>query len=288
ANWHRSQEVLKEIESARAEGLQITQDEYAYTASSTSLSQLIPEGAREGGKFKQRVADPKQKADIVKQMHAMLKRRGAKDYSYAVIASFRADRSLNGKSVPEAAKAKLGSNSIDNQIELILDVEKRGGASAVFHGMDEGDLQTFMRHTNTMIAADSGVRKFGESVPHPRGYGNNARVLGRYVRELKVLALEDAIRKMTSLPATTFQLADRGILKPGAWADINVFDPASVTDNATFNDPHHYSTGFKFVLVNGAVTVQDGKHIRARNGQVLRSKSAKIAHREVLPSPRQS
>ncbi|MGZ5568247.1 MAG: N-acyl-D-amino-acid deacylase family protein [Limisphaerales bacterium] len=288
ANWHRSQEVLKEIESARAEGLQITQDEYAYTASSTSLSQLIPEGAREGGKFKQRVADPKQKADIVKQMHAMLKRRGAKDYSYAVIASFRADRSLNGKSVPEAAKAKLGSNSIDNQIELILDVEKRGGASAVFHGMDEGDLQTFMRHTNTMIAADSGVRKFGESVPHPRGYGNNARVLGRYVRELKVLALEDAIRKMTSLPATTFQLADRGILKPGAWADINVFDPASVTDNATFNDPHHYSTGFKFVLVNGAVTVQDDKHIRARNGQVLRSKSAKIAHREVLPSPRQS
>ncbi|MGZ4964129.1 MAG: amidohydrolase family protein, partial [Limisphaerales bacterium] len=256
--------------------------------SSTSLSQLIPEGAREGGKFKQRVADPKQKADIVKQMHAMLKRRGAKDYSYAVIASFRADRSLNGKSVPEAAKAKLGSNSIDNQIELILDVEKRGGASAVFHGMDEGDLQTFMRHTNTMIAADSGVRKFGESVPHPRGYGNNARVLGRYVRELKVLALEDAIRKMTSLPATTFQLADRGILKPGAWADINVFDPASVTDNATFNDPHHYSTGFKFVLVNGAVTVQDDKHIRARNGQVLRSKSAKIAHREVLPSPRQS
>ena len=152
-------------------------------------------------------------------------------------------------------------------------MEKRGGASAVFHGMDEEDLQTFMRHTNTMIAADSGVRKFGESVPHPRGYGNNARVLGRYVRELKVLTLEDAVRKMTSLPATTFQLKDRGVLKPGACADIAVFDPATVKDNATFNDPHHYSTGFKLVFVNGAITIQDDKHIGARNGQVLRLNS---------------
>src|SRR5262249_46370926 len=147
-------------------------DEYVYTASSTSLSQLIPEGAREGNKFKQRIADPKQKAEIIKQMHGMLKARGAKDYSYAVIASFKGDKSLNGKSVPEAAKLKRGSDSLENQMELVFDVEKRGGASAVFHGMCEEDLQTFMRHTNTMIAADSGVRKFGESVPHPRGYGN--------------------------------------------------------------------------------------------------------------------
>jgi N-acyl-D-amino-acid deacylase len=286
-SWHRADEVLKEIDSARAEGLQITQDEYAYTASSTSLSQLIPDSAREGGKFKQRIADPKQKAEIVKQMHNSLKRRGAPDYSYAVIASFRADKSLNGKSVPEAAKAKLGSDSIDNQIELILDVEKRGGASAVFHGMNEEDLQTFMRHTNTMIAADSGVRKFGESVPHPRGYGNNARVLARYVRDLKVITLEDAVRKMTSLPATTFKLKDRGVLKNGAWADIAVFDPATVKDNAVFNDPHHYSTGFKLVLVNGAVTIENDKHTGARNGQVLRSSSAK-GSRHALTSPRQS
>jgi N-acyl-D-amino-acid deacylase len=286
ANWHRADEVLKEIEAARAEGLQITQDEYAYTASSTSLSQLIPEGAREGGKFKQRITDPKQKADIVKQMHSMLKRRGAKDYSYAVIASFRADKSLNGKSVPEAAKAKLGSDSLDSQMELIFDVEKRGGASAVFHGMAEEDLQTFMRQTNTMIAADSSVRKFGESVPHPRGYGNNARVLGRYVRDLKVLTLEDAVRKMTSLPATAFQLKDRGVLKPGACADITVFDPATVKDNATFNDPHHYSTGFKLVVVNGAVTVENDKHTGVRKGQVLRFNPVKVAQRAVV-SPHQ-
>lgn len=270
ANWKRADAVLKEIEAARAEGLQITQDEYSYTASSTSLSQLIPEGAREGGKFKERIADPKQKADIIAQMHSSLKHRGADDYSYAVIASFKSNKKLNGKSVPEAAKITHGSDSLDAQIETIFDIEKKGGASAVFHGMCEEDLQKFMQHTNTMIAADSGVRKFGEGVPHPRGYGNNARVLGRYVRELKVLKLEDAVRKMTSLPANTFQLKDRGTLRPGAWADITVFDPATVTDNATFNDPHHYATGYKLVLVNGAITVQEDKHTGTRKGQVLR------------------
>src|SRR5207237_4439832 len=114
------------------------------------------------------------------------------------------DKSLNGLNIVEAAKARRGSDSPDAQVEMILDIEKHGGASGVFHGMSEEDLQTFMRHTNTMIACDSGLRKFGEGVPHPRGYGNNPRVLGRYVRELKVLRLEDAIRKMTSLPANTF------------------------------------------------------------------------------------
>lgn len=287
ANWRRADEVLKEIEAARAEGLHITEDEYAYTASSTSLSQLIPEGAREGGKFKERIADPKQKAEIIEEMRGMLKRRGTNDYGYAVIASFRADKSLNGKSVPEAAKLKRGSDSLEDQMELIFDVEKRGGASAVFHGMCEEDLQTFMRAKNTMIAADSGVRKFGEGVPHPRGYGNNARVLGRYVRDLKVITLEDAVRKMTSLPASTFQLKDRGELKVGACADVVVFDPATVTDNAKFDDPHHYATGYKLVLVNGAVTVQDDKHTGVKNGQVLRSKSAKSSRQTVL-SPRLS
>lgn len=200
----------------------------------------------------------------------MLKQRGADDYTYAVIASFKSNQKLNGKSVPEAAKLTRGSDSLDNQIETIFDIEKKGGASAVFHGMCEEDLQKFMQHTNTMIAADSSVRKFGESVPHPRGYGNNARVLGRYVRELKVLKLEDAVRKMTSLPANSFQLKDRGMLKPGNWADITVFDPATITDNATFADPHHYSTGLKLVLVNGTITVQDDKHTGTKKGQVLR------------------
>ena len=270
ANWGKTNKVIATFDAARAEGLRVTEDQYAYTASSTELSQLIPEGAREGKKFNQRMADPAQKAKIIEEMKASRKRRGAKDYSFAVIASYKKDKSLNGLNVVQAAKKKYGSDTMDDQIALILDVEKNGGASAVFHGMDEKDVQAFMALPNTMIAADSGVRTFGEGVPHPRGYGDNARVLGRYVRDLKVLTLEDAVRKMTSLPAKTFQFDGRGELKAGNWADIVVFDPATVKDNATYNDPHHYATGFKLVLVNGGIVVKDDAHTGAKPGMVLR------------------
>jgi N-acyl-D-amino-acid deacylase len=136
--------------------------------------------------------------------------------------------------------------------------------------MNEDDLKVFLRHPNTMIAADSGVRRFGEGVPHPRGYGNNARVLARYVRELNVLRLEDAIRRMTSLPANTFHFADRGQLRPGFWADVVVFDPARIQDLATYKDPHHYPEGIPFVLVNGIPVIKDGQHTGAKAGQALR------------------
>ena len=140
----------------------------------------------------------------------------------------------------------------------------------MFHGMNEEDLQKFMRHPNTMIACDSGLRKLGEGVPHPRGYGNNARVLGRYVRELNVLRLEDAIRKMTSLPANSFRLKHRGELREGNWADIVVFDPEKVGDAATYNDPHHHPVGIPCVLVNGVVVIKDCEHTGAKPGMALR------------------
>ena len=229
--------MLELIEHARAEGLQITQDQYAYLASSTGLDQLIPDKALEGGKFSERIADPKQKAEFVREMKAELRERKSPDFSYAVIASYRRDKSLNGLNVVQAAKKMRGADSLDDQIETIFDLQLHGGGAVCFHGMSEEDLQTFMRQTNTMIAADSGVRKFDEGVPHPRGYGNNARVLARYVRELKVLTLADAIRKMTSLPARTFQFAQRGEIRPGYWADLVVLDPEKVQDNATYDDP---------------------------------------------------
>ena len=153
---------------------------------------------------------------------------------------------------------------------MILDIQKNGGASGVFHNMDEPDVQNFMRHPNTMFASDSGVRRFNEGVPHPRGYGNNARILGRYVRELGVLRLEDAIRRMTSLPATTFGLKNRGFIREGCWADLVVFDPAKVQDNATFEAPHQYATGFAHVFVNGIEVVKDDKHTALRPGRALR------------------
>jgi N-acyl-D-amino-acid deacylase len=272
ANWGKAAQVLEAIEKARASGLDVTQDQYAYTASSTGMSQLVPESAREGGgaKFRERLENPELKAKMVEQMRSALTKRMSTDYSYAVIASYRPDRTLNGLNIAEAAKKVRGADTVDDQIEMILEIEKNGGATGVFHGMDEGDLEVFMRHPNTMFASDSGVRRPGSDVPHPRGYGNNARVLGRYIREKKVVRLEEAIRKMTLLPAQTFHLAERGELRPGYWADLAVFDPRMVEDHATYADPHHFSTGFRYVFVNGTLVVERDLHTGARPGKVLR------------------
>ncbi len=271
--WGQADRVLAYLEKARAEGLDVTQDQYAYTASSTGLSQLIPDAALEGGRkeFTKRIADPAQKAKFVTQMKESLQRKGREDFSYAVIASYKHDQSLNGLSIAEAAKAKRGSASLDDQIELVLEIQTNGGASGVFHGMSEDDLKIFLRHPNTMVACDSGIRMLGDGVPHPRGYGNNARVLARYVRELKVLRLEDAIRKMTSLPANAFHFKGRGELREGNWADIVVFDADKVQDNSIYKDPHHYSTGIPYVLVNGVLVLKNNEGTGAKAGQALRN-----------------
>lgn len=270
--WGKADTVLAAIEKARSEGLEITQDQYVYTASSTTLSTLIPKSAREGGtaEFRKRMDDPQQKAAIVAEMKRDLERSGRTGYEYAVIASYSRDRSLNGKNIVEAARLKRGSDSVEDQIELVLEIYRNGGASAVFHGMNEDDLRVFLRHPNTVIASDSGVREFGESVPHPRGYGNNARVLARYVREQPIIRLEDAVRKMSSLPAQSFRLPRRGLLREGFQADVVVLDPAQVTDPATFNDPHHYATGVRDVLVNGKPVLRNGEMTPEGSGQVIR------------------
>lgn len=270
--WHQADKVLAYIEKARSEGLDITQDQYAYTASSTVMRQTIPDYVFDGGRnnFKQIMADPAKKAKLVADMKEKIHARGRSDYAYAVIASYRHDKSYNGLNIVEAAKKMRGADTLEDQIETILEIETNGGASGVFHGMNEEDLAAFMRHPNTMVACDSGLRKLGEGVPHPRGYGNNARVLGRYVRELKVLRLEDAIRKMSSLPANTFRFQQRGLVREGFWADLVVFDPKKISDPATFNDPHHYAVGLPHVLVNGVPVIHNGEYTGARPGKGLR------------------
>ena len=273
--WGQADKLLAAIEKARAGGLDITHDQYVYTASSTGISQLVPEKWREGGKFGERLARPEDKARMMAEMKANLKSNGRADYAYAVIAFYKHDRSFNGLNIPEAAKKQRGADALDDQIEVILDIQKNGGASGVFHGINEGDLQKFLAHPNTLFASDSGVRKYQEGVPHPRGYGNNARVLARYVVELKLLRLEDAIRRMTSLPATTFRLKERGVVREGNWADLVIFDPAKVRDPATFNAPHQYATGFAWVLVNGVVVVKEDAHTGARPGRMLRHAALK-------------
>ncbi len=270
--WGRTAEVFALLDKARAEGLEITHDQYVYTASSTGLSQLIPDAATEGTRedYIRRIEDPVQKAGIIEEMRQMRERLGRTDYSYAVIARYRADPELNGRTIPEAAKLRRGSDSLEDQIELILDIERRGGGTAVYHSIREEDLLVFLKHPLTMFASDGNPRKLGEDMPHPRSYGNNARVLARYVREQKQLTLEEAIRRMTSLPARTFRLQDRGVIRPGAWADLVIFDPDLVRDTSTFEDPHHYAEGFTDVLVDGIPVIREGRLTEARPGGPLR------------------
>lgn len=275
ASWGQSEEVLAFIEARRAEGLDITQDQYMYTASSTGMRQLIPDSAREGGrdKYRERIADPDTRKKIANQMRADLKEAGRTDYHYAAIAYYGSDPSLNGLRIPEAAKKRYGRDDLDAQIDMILEIEAEGGASGVFHSMNEDDARTFLSHPNTMIASDSSIRNFQSGVPHPRGYGNNARALARYVREQHLLTVEDAVRRMTSLPATVFRIKERGQILEGFAADIVVFDPEEVVDNATFAEPHQYATGFRYVLVNGEPVVENDTHNGARPGQILRHRT---------------
>jgi len=270
--WGKAAAVLAALDKARAGGLEVTHDQYVYTASSTGLSRLVPDKAREGGakKFIERVSDPEQKQRIVAEMKATLKRSLRSDYSYVFIAHCGHDKSLGGKTVPQAAKLRRGSDSLDDQIELVLDLERHGGATAIFHGMNEADVRRFLRHPLTMAASDGGPRAPSEELTHPRSCGNNARVLARYVRELKLLSLEEAVRKMTSLPARTFRLNGRGELKPGCAADVVVFDPDRVADLATFDKPRAYAVGFSDVFVNGTAVIRDGSLTGARPGKPVR------------------
>lgn len=271
-NWGRAAEIVGLIEKARADGLDITHDQYAYTASSTGLSQLVPGWAREGGAeaYAARLAEPATRARMVAEMKAAAARRGKESYDWVTIAACPSDASLNGKPLPEATQSRSGSASLDDQIELILELQRSNDTAGIFHGISEDDLRVFMVHPNTMFGSDSGVREFGKDVPHPRGYGNHARVLGRYVRELRVLRLEDAVRKMTLLPATVYRLQDRGMIRPGAWADVVVFDPATVADRATYDQPHQYATGMRYVLVNGVPAVENDTYTGAKPGKALR------------------
>jgi dihydroorotase/N-acyl-D-amino-acid deacylase len=159
--------------------------------------------------------------------------------------------------------------TLRNAAETVFWIVERGGCGGIFHAIEEQDLQRVLRHPATMIASDGGVPVFGEGSPHPRNYGTFARVLGRYVRELKVITLEDAVRKMTALPAARLGLQDRGVLREGMRADVAVFDPAAVRDRATFEQPHQYSEGVSLVLVNGVVAFENGAVTAARPGRVL-------------------
>ena len=270
--WGQSPMTLGLVREARARGLSVTVDQYAYTASSTSLDSRLPAWLRAGGleEAKKRLADKATRERVIKEIKETLKKSGFKDYSFAVVASYGPDKSFNGKSIAEITKQVRKKSDVTSQIEQMLEMYEAGGAGMIYHGMGEDDVKRIMQEPFTMIASDSGVRQVDESVPHPRGYGNNARVLGRYVRELKLIALEDAIRKMTSLPAQTFGFRDRGMIREGFAADVVIFDENTIADQATFEKPHQFPLGISYVIVNGAAVLENNQMSAVRPGMALR------------------
>ena len=271
--WGKSAQTLSLVDSARAAGLKISLDQYPYDASYTGISVLIPSWARAGGQkeFVKRTEDSSLR-DSIKRGIAfnILNDRGGNDLDRVQFAKVAWNKSLEGKTLKYWAKS-LGLNpTVENGAELVIKAQLNGGASAIFHAMDEKDVENIMQHPLTMIASDGRLVIPGEGHPHPRWYGTFPRVLGHFVREKKILSLEEAIYKMSLLPAQTIGIKKRGLIKKGVFADITIFDKNTIIDKATFEDPHQYSEGIYYVLVNGSVAIDDGKFQNIKAGVVLR------------------
>ncbi len=275
-NWGRSRETLSYITAAREEGYDVTIDQYPYTASSTNLNTQLPDWAQSGGidSIRIRFRDPAIKEKIIRDMLAQLKKNKYKDYSHAVVAHYRADSSYNGKSITEINRMKGRKGGLKREVLTVIDMVDAGGAQMIYHSMHEDDVRHFLKYPYNMVGADAGVSN-GKGMPHPRGYGSNARILAKYVRDEKLIPLEEAIRRMTSLAAQKFGLADRGLLHEGMAADILVFDAAAVQDKSTFSQPHQFSEGFRYVLVNGQLVIEEGKHLGTKSGKALYGRGTK-------------
>ncbi len=267
AIWGYSSQTIALVEQFRREGVDVVVDQYPYDHSSTNLGITLPSWALADGQpaIVERLKSPETRARITKEMLAQLATLGHKDYSYAIVASFRPNKDYEGKNIADIAKLERKPET-----ETILNMIEQGGAQMVYHSMGDEDMERILKYPNTAIASDAGVRDFGAGMPHPRGYGTNPRVLAEYVRKRKVLTLEDAIRRMTSLPARTFNLKDRGHLREGFAADLVLFDPEKVQDTSTYQAPHAYAVGFDYVFVNGQAAVAEGKLTENRAGRILR------------------
>lgn len=272
SRWGSSAKALAMMDAARARGVRVNADQYVYDAASSNLGIRFPSWVLEGGpeKISERLQDEATWQKIRAEMRELIRERGLEDYNFARIAEYRADRSLNGLTIPQASQQVLGRADLAAQQEMMRRMLRAGGASMVYHFMGDADIARILRHPMVSIASDSGLNTFGEGVPHPRGYGNAVRALGLYVRERKVISLEEAVRKMTSLPADQFGFTDRGRLAAGKAADLVIFDAATVGEVATYAAPHAYPSGISYVIVNGTPVVSAGRQTDARPGQVLR------------------
>jgi N-acyl-D-amino-acid deacylase len=269
--WGKVKDALKIIEDARTRGVDVTCDMYPYTASGTGFMAWIPKWSHEGGfdKFLERIKDSQQRRRIIEETQAVLHDRGGPER--AVLTRFFPNPGYEGKTLQEISTMR-SKDPVEAMLDLI--VEARGETPVVNFNMLDEDVDSVMRHPAVMFGTDGyslapyGI--LGKGKPHPRSYGTYPRVLAKYVRESRLLTIENAIRKMTSLPAQKLGLQDRGLIKEGMYADIVVFDPEKVTDKATFADPHQYAEGIQYVIVNGKTVVEKGKHTGSLSGRVLR------------------
>jgi N-acyl-D-aspartate/D-glutamate deacylase len=248
-------------------------DQYPYTASHTGLSVLIPSWAMEGTAedFRKRATNTATKRQILDGIKFnLLNDRGGGDLRNIQFARVNWDSTLQGKTLYDYVALRGKEPTPEDGAEAVIDMQLKGGAGCIFHAMSEEDVVRIMQHPFTMHASDGELTKFGEDHPHPRAYGTFPRVLGHYVREMKVLSLEEAVRKMTSLPAQRLNLHDRGAIEEGKMADITIFDAEKVLDKSTFEKPHQYPQGIEYVVVAGVITVDPKGMTPNRAGKVLR------------------
>jgi N-acyl-D-amino-acid deacylase len=271
--WGQLERITKPVEQARSRGVEVTIDQYPYTATSSGFTSSLPSWAFEGGreKFLERLKDKevyeKIKSFIIERR--LTSTKGINKLETIYIARFEKFPEYEGKNFQEILLSQGKEPTIDNAVDFIIEIEKAGGASGVFFQMDEKDVEDLMRLSYNMHASDGSVQVMGRGVPHPRNYGTFPRVIGHYVREKGVITLEEAIRKMTSLPAQTLRLKGRGLIKEGMFADLTIFDPLTFQDQATFSNPHQYSKGLMYVFVNGELVVDKGKHTGTLSGKIL-------------------
>jgi len=273
ANWGKVKESLRMIDEARASGLDVTADQYPYIATATGLSSIIPDWAQEGGakKVLERLQHPETRRRLAAEVEAVQVKKGGWDKILIPSVKTEKNRLFIGLDLAEIARRRQQA-PVEAAFDLLIEEELEVGM--IRFGMSEEDVRLVMSHPAVAIGSDGSALapygRLGQGKPHPRNYGTFPRVLGKYVREEGVLRLEEAVRKMTSLPARRLRLWDRGLLRPGFWADITIFDPVTVAERATFTDPHQYPAGIPYVLVNGQVVIEAGEHTGALPGQVLR------------------
>jgi dihydroorotase/N-acyl-D-amino-acid deacylase len=271
--WGRSATTLAMVDSARRAGVDVMIDQYPYTATHTGLAVLIPTWALAGGDgaFARRARAPALRDSIARGIvFNILNDRGGGDLRRVQFSRVRWMRALEGKTLHDWAAMRGLAPTPERGADLVIEAQLRGGANAIYHVLDEGDVERIMAHPQTMIASDGRLSRPGDGHPHPRAYGTFPRVLGRYVRERRVLPLEAAVHKMTGMPAARLGLRDRGRVTEGAAADLVVLDPATVADRATFESPHQYPVGIEQVVVNGVLAVDGGRFTGARAGRLLR------------------